>query len=88
MLALLSIAGMAAAAWLSVPALVAACLLSLAILLALVGLHTPMAVRMARRAQDRRMLLFVLAGVLRDVARALGMVWGIWAFMIRRKATA
>lgn len=42
--------------------------------------------RMARRTGDSRMLWYAGVLVLRDAARAAGMVWGIYTFLIARKA--
>jgi GT2 family glycosyltransferase len=51
------------------------------------ALRLPTAWRLCRRTGDRRMLLFTDVALLRDAARAVGMVRGLWHFMIRRKAT-
>lgn len=46
--------------------------------------HVSVPARMVRRTGDLRMLWFIAVTTLRDVARALGMVAGMWNFMIRR----
>lgn len=51
----------------------------------LLVLHGRMATRTAKRAGDRRMLWYCLVGVLRDLARALGMAAGIVKFWLLRR---
>ncbi len=48
----------------------------------------PVPLRMMRRARDPRMLTFVPIMLLRDGARAAGMIHGIWTFLILRRKTA
>ncbi len=43
--------------------------------------------RMMRRSGEPVMLLFFPVLVLRDLARAGGMLWGIWTFMIMKRGT-
>lgn len=50
--------------------------------------HFPKALAMRRARNDARMLLFVPVAMLRDLARAWGMVRGAWHFLVRRKSTA
>lgn len=57
------------------------------LVIALAGIHLGPAVRIARRAGDVRLCLFVGVAVLRDVARSLGMVHGLLAFMILRRSS-
>jgi cellulose synthase/poly-beta-1,6-N-acetylglucosamine synthase-like glycosyltransferase len=44
--------------------------------------RVPLAIRMSRRAEDRRMYAFLWVALLRDTARALGMIAGIVRFFI------
>jgi GT2 family glycosyltransferase len=44
--------------------------------------------RMTRRTGDLRMLLFIPVMLLRDVARAAGMLGGIWTFLFVRRKSA
>lgn len=63
-----------AGSWLSFPAF-----------LAMVGygfVRVPLVLRMSRRAEDRRMFAFLWVALLRDTARALGMLTGIVRFLI------
>ena len=48
-------------------------------------LHAPLALAMARRTGDRRMVLFMGVAALRDFARALGMLHGVGRFIVLRK---
>ncbi|HEO70423.1 MAG TPA: glycosyltransferase [Candidatus Hydrogenedentes bacterium] len=47
------------------------------------GLHVPMAVAMVRRTGEARMGLFAAMGVLRALARGVGLAGGCWRFVIR-----
>ncbi len=47
----------------------------------------PCPVRMYKRSGDISMLAFVAVSAMRDVARALGMLRGIWHFLIKRRTS-
>jgi glycosyltransferase involved in cell wall biosynthesis len=49
------------------------------------ALHFPLAWRMVRRTGEKAQLAFVPLAMLRDAARAAGLVRGLWMFRIRRK---
>lgn len=51
----------------------------------LLMLHGQMATRMVKRTGDRRMLWYCLVGILRDFARALGMVAGVVKFWFLKR---
>jgi len=51
------------------------------------AIRLPMSVRMVRRTGDLRMFEFGDVAVLRDIARGLGMIRGVWTFLILRRAT-
>lgn len=53
-------------------------------ILAYALIRLPLPARMAARAHDTSLLLFWPVVLLRDVARALGMLRGIWEFMVRK----
>jgi cellulose synthase/poly-beta-1,6-N-acetylglucosamine synthase-like glycosyltransferase len=59
--------------WLSVPTFL--------VLVAYGFVRVPLAIRMSRRAEDRRMYAFLWVALLRDTARALGMLTGIVRFL-------
>lgn len=63
---------------------IAACMLGFAGVYA--AIQAPRTARMVRRTGDPRMVLFAAVAAMRDVARALGMVRGIWTFLILKKA--
>ena len=52
-----------------------------------VVLRLSLGVRLVRRSGDRSMLTFADAALLRDVARALGMLRGFWHFIVCRRTT-
>jgi glycosyltransferase involved in cell wall biosynthesis len=60
----------------------------LGLLLTLLAVRIRVPWGMYQRTHDRRMLGFVFVLLARDVARAIGMVGGIYTFLIRRKAAA
>ncbi len=60
----------------------------LGVLLALFAARIPIPLRMYQHTRDRRMLAYVALIIARDAARALGMIGGIYTFLIRKKATA
>jgi len=87
---LIVIIGLFALQLLAIPrfAMVAACGGAVAVLAVVyAALRLPTALRLYRRTGDRRMLFFTDFALLRDAARAIGMMRGFWHFTIRRKAT-
>lgn len=52
------------------------------------AVHMPNALAMRRACGDGRMLLFVPVAMMRDLARAWGMLHGAWRFLVLRKSTA
>ena len=47
----------------------------------------PRPIRMYKRTGDIMMMLFVAVVMVRDIARALGMIKGIWHFIIKKRTT-
>lgn len=62
-------------------------ILASVLFVALVLIHLIPTMHMVHRAKDMRLWLFIYVAILRDVARSLGMVRGIWTFMIQRRAS-
>ena len=65
---------------------VAVCM-AITLLCMYVLIHLPLPLRMVKRTRDPVMILFTGVTALRSFGRAIGMVCGIWHFIIRRKAT-
>ena len=89
-LALLIALGLAAMplAALSETALMVTAAATLVLLSVFVLIYLRLVGRMVRSSRDLRMLLFLDVVLLRDAARGIGMIRGVWWFMVRRKATA
>ena len=51
-------------------------------------LHVALPAQMVRRTRDVRMLLFAGVAILRDLARAMGMLGGLWVFVVMKKRQA
>jgi glycosyltransferase involved in cell wall biosynthesis len=71
-----------AAGFLAIAAIVSASLCAL-----LIATRIPVPWRMLKHAGDKRMMLFVPIMLARDVARAIGMIHGIWTFLVLRRKT-
>ena len=52
------------------------------------GIRLPVPIRMAWAARDIRLVKFADVAFFRDLARGIGMVRGMWVFLVRRKARA
>lgn len=76
-----------AAAYLANTFFAVAAALTIGLLSLYVLIHVPMPLRMAMGSRDVVMLRFAYVAILRDYARAAGMVHGFWHFVIRRKKT-
>jgi len=61
---------------------------SAALCVLLIATRIPVPWRMFRRTGDFRMALFVPIMLVRDVARAIGMIHGLWTFLILRRKSA
>ena len=72
------------AAGTSLDTMFGACGACAALVLIYVALHAPLALQMGNSLSRADLLYFLPVACLRDIARGLGLLIGLWTFFIRR----